>query len=147
MKVFEDALPYYLKMGMTFEQYWDGDVSAHRAYRKAEKLRIRDVNQAAWLQALYVYEAIADLAPVLRAFSKGRAKPFRGEPYDLDEKERKKREEREERKRYERMKEKVAAFAKAYNQKRKEKDDAASEETENTETITPERKEEGIDNG
>ena len=47
----------------------------------------------------------------------------------------------------ERMKEKVAAFAKAYNQKRKEKDEAASEETENIETITPERKEEGIDNG
>lgn len=141
MTVFEDALPYYLKMGMTFEQYWDGDVSAHRAYRKAEKLRQRERNQHAWLQGLYIYEAIADLSPALKAFSKGRAKPYRNAPFDFDEQERKEREEREERRRYERMKEKIAAFATAYNKKRKETE--AEPETE----TTPERKEEGIDNG
>lgn len=100
-------------MGMTYEQYWDGDVSAHKAYRESEKIRLTKQNQMLWLQGLYVYEAIADLAPALKAFSKGKAKSYSKEPYDLFEGERKAREEREQRERYERIKAKVAEFARA----------------------------------
>ena len=86
-------------MGMTYEQYWDGEVSAHRAYRKAKELRISEQNRMAWLQGIYVYEAIADLAPYLKAFSKSKPKPYSSEPYDLFEHERQARREREERER------------------------------------------------
>lgn len=120
MELFAKACPAYLKMGMTYEQYWDGDVSAHKAYREAEEMRVRDRNFQAWLQGMYVYEAIADLAPALKAFSKSRAKPYAKEPYILFEDDKRKKEEEEQRKKYERIKEKVSAFAAAFNAKRKE---------------------------
>ena len=132
MEVFEDALPYYLKMGMTYDQYWNGDVSAHRAYRKAEKLKQKDLNQVAWLQVMYFYEALMDAAPAIKAFCKQRAKPYRNAPYDFDEEERKEREERERRKRYKHIKERVAMFAEAFNKKK---------------TETPERKGDSITDG
>ncbi len=65
----------------------------------------------AWLQGMYVYEAVADLAPALKAFAKGKPRPYAKEPYDLFEDQRKAREEREQRERYERVKAKIAAFA------------------------------------
>ena len=105
---------------MTYEQFWDGDTDAHSAYRAAKKLELSDNNRQAWLQAMYIYEAMLDVTPYLKAFSKSRPRPFRAEPYDLFESDRREREEREEREAYERMQEKVAAFAKAFNEKRHE---------------------------
>ena len=121
MAVFERACPHYMAMGMTYEQFWDGDISAHRAYREAKRIRLSEQNQMAWLQGLYVYEAIADLAPVLKAFAKGKPRPYANEPYDLFEDERKRREEREQRERYERIKAKIAAFAARKKQQESEK--------------------------
>lgn len=143
MEIFEEALPYYLKLGMTFDQFWDGDVSAHKAYRAAEKLRMKDANQIAWLQGMYFYEALMDAAPAIKAFCKQRAHPYRNEPYDIDAAEKKRREEREAKKRYMNIKDKVAVFAKAFNDKKRT--DESVREDENT--ITPERKEEEIYNG
>jgi hypothetical protein len=111
MAVFQRACPHYMAMGMTYEQFWDGETTAHRCFREAKKIRISEQNQMAWLQGMYVYEAIGSLAPALKAFAKGKPKPYPKEPYDLFEAERKAREEREERERYERIKAKVAAFA------------------------------------
>ena len=109
-----------MAMGMTYEQFWDGDVSAHRMFAKAEKLRLSRANHLAWLQGMYVYEALIDVTPYLKAFSKGKPKPYAKEPYDIFEDEAKKRQEREEKERYEHMKEKIAIFAAEFNKKRKE---------------------------
>lgn len=56
-----------------------------RYYHKAAKIRQDLQNQQAWLQGAYVYEAIADIAPVLRAFAKKGTKPrpYRDVPYPL----------------------------------------------------------------
>lgn len=118
MSVFENACPSYLNMGMTYEQFWDGDVSAHKAYRKAKKLYISEQNHLAWLQGSYIYEALIDVTPYLKAFSKGRPRPYPKEPYDLFKEEREAREERESKERYERIKSNVAAFAKMLKEKR-----------------------------
>ena len=120
MSVFENACPQYMAWGMTWEQYWDGEVTAHKAYRKAKKLQVIEENKMAWIQGMYSYEAIANLSPALKAGAKGKAKPYPKQPYDLFEDERKKTEERKQRERYERMREKVSAFAKAWNQKQEE---------------------------
>ena len=141
--IFEKVLPFYISIGMSPEQFWDGDVSAHKAYRAAEKLRMNDANQIAWLHGMYFYEALMDAAPAIKAFCKQRAHPYRNEPYDIDAAEKKKREEREAKKRYMNIKDKVAVFAKAFNDKKRT--DESVREDENT--ITPERKEEEIDNG
>lgn len=105
---------------MTYEQFWDGDTDAHAMFRKAKRLEISDNNRKAWLQAMYFYEAMLDIVPYVKAFSKSKPRPFRNEPYDLFDDEKREREEREAREAYERMQEKVAAFAKAFNEMRHE---------------------------
>ena len=118
MSVFKNACPYYLSIGMTYEQFWDGDVCAHKAFREAEKLRWQKKNQELWLQGAYIYEALLDVTPYLKAFSKSRPKKYIKEPFDLFKEQEDAREEREARERYERIKEKVAAFAKAQKERR-----------------------------
>ena len=120
MSVFEDACPHYMAMGMTYEQFWDGDTSAHKAYRKAKKLMTIEVNTNAWIQGLYVYEALLDVGQYTKAFSKAKPRPYRSEPIELYESQRKEREEREQREKYLKIRQKVADFAKAFNQKRHE---------------------------
>lgn len=107
--------------GMTYHQFWDGDVFAHGAYRKAYKIKQDADNARLWLQGRYVYDAIYAMSPILRAFSKAR-KPieYLSEPYGLDGARKKREEEEAQRERYETIKAKVAAFAEAYNKQRKE---------------------------
>ncbi len=73
---------------MTEEQYWDKDCTLTIDYREAEKLRKERVNQEAWLQGMYIYDAISRLTPVLHAFAKkgAKPKPYVEEPYPIDEK-------------------------------------------------------------
>lgn len=82
---FYDMFPYYLAIGMTHEQYWDGDCTLVKYYRKAEELREKKRNQELWLQGMYVYEAICDASPILHAFAKKGAKPhpYPTKPYAL----------------------------------------------------------------
>lgn len=56
-EVFKDCFPYYLSIGMSSEEYWDGDNDFPRCYRKAEKMRQEQLNYEAWLKGLYVYDA------------------------------------------------------------------------------------------
>lgn len=96
---FYEMFPYYLSIGMTPEQYWDGDCTLVKYYREAEEMRIEKRNQELWLQGMYFYEAICDVSPVLHSFAKKGTKPlpYPSKPYAISEKQIKR--EREERKR------------------------------------------------
>jgi len=74
-----------MAIGMTYEQFWNGDNELPRMYRKAYELKMREANQLAWLQGAYVYEAIALLAPALRAFSKGKARDYPDKPFGWED--------------------------------------------------------------
>lgn len=73
-----------MSIGMTYEQYWDGDVWMVRDFRKSHKLKLEEQNRHAYIQGLYVYSAIASMVPVLRPFSKAK-KPqeYLKEPIDF----------------------------------------------------------------
>lgn len=75
---FEEIFPYYLSLGMTYEEFWEGDVSLPKFYREAEKLRVKrackDDNLHCWLQGLYVYEALN--CALGNAFRKKNAQPI-----------------------------------------------------------------------
>lgn len=75
-KIFDDHFPYYLAMGMSYDQFWRDDPKLVKAYRKAHELRQEWANQDAWLQGMYFYEAICDVSPVLHAFAKSGTKPL-----------------------------------------------------------------------
>ena len=111
-----------MMFGMTYEQFWDGDVSAHKMFRRAAKLRKKQKNEEAWLQGAYIYEALCAASSLFRGMKPSRPQSYRDRPYDVFEEERKRREEEEQRAHYEKMREKVAAFAKAFNEKRNERE-------------------------
>ena len=49
---FYDVFPYYLAIGMTPEQYWEGDCELVRYYRKAAQIRQDLKYQDAGLQGM-----------------------------------------------------------------------------------------------
>ena len=77
--------PYYLSIGMTWDQYWYGDVWMAAIYREADRRRRERTNAEAHLMGMYVYEALCDAAPMLHAFAKKGTKPipFSPEPYPM----------------------------------------------------------------
>jgi hypothetical protein len=104
---------------MTPEQYWDGDCTLVKYYRKAEELRTEKRNQELWLQGMYVYEAICDVAPVLQAFGKKGAKPtpYSAKPYPLNDKQTKRDEGEKQRRLAEKGKRFMEAKAISINKK------------------------------
>ena len=88
-KEFEKICPYYISIGMTYEQFWFGDVSMTKAYQEAfnitQKRKAIETKWTIWEQGLYIYEAFCDVSPILRPFSKA-TKPlqYSKEPYDID---------------------------------------------------------------
>lgn len=88
---FYEHFPYYLSIGMTYEQYWNDTPDLVKYYRKADEIRTERRNQELWLQGMYVYEAICDASPILQAFAKKGTKPhpYSDKPYSITEKKRK----------------------------------------------------------
>lgn len=82
---FLECLPFYMAIGMPHEVYWDCACDDVEIYRKAHEIKIAEQNHLAWLQGLYVYDAIACLVPVLHAFADKNCKPlpYPSEPYPL----------------------------------------------------------------
>lgn len=97
--VFYAHLPYYLSIGMTWDEYWLDDCMKVKYYREAWNLKRKQKNTELWLQGMYIYEAIADLVPVLRfTFDKHppKAQDYPKEPYPLDKWEREAQQKRKE---------------------------------------------------
>lgn len=116
---FYEFFPYYLSIGMTYEQYWEGDCTLVKYYRKAEELRNEKRNQELWLQGMYVYEAICDVSPILQAFAKKGTKPipYSTKPYPLTDKQSKRDEEEKQRRLTEKGKKFMEAMATSINKK------------------------------
>ncbi len=94
-----------MAMGMTYEQFWDGDVWLVNAYRQADAIRRRRKNEELWLEGVYMAEALS--ATVGNMFSKGNKHQYPSEPIPITREEQEARREREEKAKMERMK---AAF-------------------------------------
>ena len=116
---FYELFPYYLSIGMTPEQYWEGDCTLVKYYRKAEELRNEKRNQELWLQGMYIYEAICDVSPILHAFAKKGTKPtpYAEKPYPITRKQVKNDEEEKQRKLAEKGKRFMEAMAASINKK------------------------------
>lgn len=86
--IFNSKFPYYLSIGMTEKQYWDRDCCLVKFYREAEDLRKERINQEAWLQGMYFYDALARVSPILHAFAKKgtKAQPYVEEAYPINKK-------------------------------------------------------------
>ena len=114
---FNELFPYYLSIGMTPDQYWNGDTEWARAYRKADEMRMERKNQELWLQGMYIYEAICDASPILHDFAKKGTKPhpYVDKPYPITEKQHKRNKEDAEKAKFDKGKKLMEAFMKANN--------------------------------
>lgn len=113
-EVFNELCPYYMSIGMSYDEFWNGDVSMVAAYRKADELRLKQKNYELWLQGMYMYEALCDASPLFRFTMKSgtiKPEPYVKEPYPVTAIEAREREERAAKAREERMKAEFAAFA------------------------------------
>lgn len=89
-KEFEKVCPFFMSIGMSYEQFWYEDVSLTKYYLKAFKIKEkREATKnkwAIWEQGLYIYEALCDVSPILRAFSKAtKPLPYLQKPYGLED--------------------------------------------------------------
>ena len=66
--IFDELFPHYLLMGMTPEQYWDGEYGLKKAYRKAYQLRTEMEQKLAdrnnWYMGQYLI-AVLQSVPLL----------------------------------------------------------------------------------
>jgi hypothetical protein len=88
-EIFEECFPFYLAIGMSSAEYWEGDPSLARYYRKAYRIKQDEINNNAWLQGLYIYDAVSTaLHNALRVMSKQKppAKDYAKQPYDFHNK-------------------------------------------------------------
>ena len=116
---FYELFPYYLAIGMTYEQYWEGDCTLAKYYRKADEIRKERRNEELWLQGMYIYEALCDVSPVLHAFAKKGTKPqpYSEKPYAITEAQHKRVEEEKARKIAEKGKRFMEALMKSNNKR------------------------------
>lgn len=95
-EIFREALPNYIALGMSYDEFYRADPMLAKYYRKADEIRLQRNNFEYWLQAKYFDEVLA--TELSNLFLKKGAKPrmFRNQPYDfnaLDEEEKKRKEE------------------------------------------------------
>lgn len=119
---FEELCGYYMSLGMSYQDYWDGDNCMTKYYRKMDEYNMKRKNYESWLQGAYVYEALLCASPLLNAFSKKNEPiPYRSEPIPLTEKDILDKEEREQKKTMEKGKAFMQAMMKSINKKFEEK--------------------------
>lgn len=117
IKFFNDQLPFYLAIGMTYDQFFNEDCCLVKYYRKAYELKLREKNYELWFQGLYFYDALCKASPLLKSFVKEGTKPlpYPDEPYPLTLDDIKKREEDKEKARYEQQKTIMSSWAEKTN--------------------------------
>lgn len=109
-EIFETVFPYYLAIGMSYEQFWEGSADLVKAYRKADEIRRRRMNEELWLCGMYTADALT--ATVGNMFSKKKYN-YPSEPRPITKDEAEERRERERREKAEKIK--AAFIAKALN--------------------------------
>lgn len=121
-EIFEEAFPQYLMMGMTPEEYWDGEIGLCKAYREAYRMRMeredRMADQTAWLQGMYIRNALQSVYLLVNGFvpSGKQAMEYPNKPYSTQEEEKKleaaetQKQEEQKQKEEEQMKTSMALF-------------------------------------
>ena len=88
-EIFEECFPFYLTLGMSYAEYWEGDPKLAQYYRKAYRIKQEEINNTAWLQGMYIYDAVSTaLHNALRGMGKNKppAKDYAKQPYEFKNK-------------------------------------------------------------
>lgn len=119
-EIFEAQCPFYLSIGMTYDEFWEESADRVIAYRKAYILRQKRNNANAWAQGRYIYDALSAVVPALRGLSKEPVSPYLEEPYPITKEDM----EDYERRQMEKQANEFRAYAQARNAERKAREEA-----------------------
>ncbi len=70
-----------MSFGMTYDEFWNGDNEMPKMFRRSHEIRQKETDRQAWLQGAYIYQAVGALAPALKAFAKGKVRPYLEHPF------------------------------------------------------------------
>ena len=89
--LFNEVCPFYMSIGMSYKEFWEGDVCLPSFYLKAHNLkREREDEQNnfnAWLHGLYVHEAFGVVLSNAFADRNAPSSHYPEKPYELKPKE------------------------------------------------------------
>ena len=120
---FETLCGYYMSIGMSYYDYWDGDSCMTKYYRKMDQYNKERKNYELWLQGAYFYEAILDASPILNSFSKkNKPFPYRSAPISVTRDKDKYQTEQEKHKRIENGKQAMEIMMVNFNKRFETKD-------------------------
>jgi len=124
---FDSLCPVYMGMGLSYEDFWDGDVEKAKYTYKSYMFKREQENYMLWLQGLYIYQAIGAYVPVLVTIPKKNAKAeeYINEPVALSKKAQERKEENKQKETFEKNRAFMLKFAAQHNGKFKEKNKEA----------------------
>lgn len=88
-----DLCAWYMSIGMSRDEYWNGEATAVIDYRKAHEMKLREENRLMHHFGAYVYQALLAVSPAYNFWSKRRdPMPYPTETIPILESEAKERE-------------------------------------------------------
>ena len=115
---FEQDCGYYLSIGMTYNDYWDGDATMVKFYRDKYKRDLDRQNFNHWMQGIYIYEALVDASPVFNPLSeKHEPLPYMKEPIPITQEAIKETEERQNQQKMKNGKDAMRAWMVEFNRR------------------------------
>ncbi|MCM1223009.1 MAG: hypothetical protein NC548_52015 [Lachnospiraceae bacterium] len=115
---FEELCGQYMALGMSYDDYWDGDPTMVKYYRAAEEYKQERENYLAWLHGLYFYTALIDVAPIFNPMSKKkRPKEYMDAPIPMSDRTAKQTKDKENRQKMANGKNIMQIMAKGFNAK------------------------------
>lgn len=86
-EIFKEVFPFYLSIGMTYDEFYLQDVELTKFYRQAYEMKEDRHNSHIWLQGMYIYDAIStSLYNVFCRKSGQQASSYPSKPYPLTDK-------------------------------------------------------------
>jgi len=58
VEMYNEALPFFISIGMSYSQYWESTISERGAYYRAYELSLDRESMLSWLQGSYVIRAV-----------------------------------------------------------------------------------------
>ena len=77
--------PYYMMIGVPYDEFWNGDYTHLKYYVEKHKLDIERRNQELWLQGMYFYDALSTVISNAMAKSRSGHKNYPDKPYRITE--------------------------------------------------------------
>lgn len=77
----ERALPEYMAIGMSPDEFWNGDPALCKAYRAAWKRKQENADRERWALGAYVYNAVGAAVGTVLGGNGGKPVPYLEEPF------------------------------------------------------------------